>query len=146
MRRRFDKPDGDFEEGEDDSMYNQSKVAAILDYSSQPVIHTTQAVHEIEDAERIHESAQQNTQVHANSDAISDVSSEAESLASIAVSTISSMTSVHDEISILAVGELVDLLLADEELKTLYVEAIRSHKVGPDRFQRNLRRLLNQQS
>jgi hypothetical protein len=56
----------------------------------------------------------------------------------------SSQTSIQDEISRLAADEFVDLLFEDEILYSLYITAIENAKIGPDRFERNLRRLLNQ--
>lgn len=71
---------------------------------------------------------------------------DTDSVFSVAASTLSSKTSHHDDVGNLAVSELVNLLLADEELKILFMEAIQNGKVGPERFERNLRRLLNQYS
>ena len=98
------------------------------------------------DKERIRENVHQSSRLDPQSDIKSDASSKAESLFSIAVSSISSIRSTNNEISSLAVTELVDLLLADGELEPLYVEAIQSYKIGPDKFERNLYHLLNKYS
>jgi hypothetical protein len=56
----------------------------------------------------------------------------------------SSRTSIQDEIGRLAADEFAGLLFEDEILHSLYIIAIENAKIGPDRFERNLRRLLNQ--
>ena len=75
-----------------------------------------------------------------------DISSDMESVLSIAAPTVSSKTSIHGEISLFAADEFATLLLEDEELRVLFTAAIQSDRVGPARFERNLRRLLNQYS
>jgi hypothetical protein len=75
-----------------------------------------------------------------------DISSDMESVLSIVAPTVSSKTSIHGEISLFAVDEFATLLLKDEELRVLFTAAIQSDRVGPARFERNLRRLLNQYS
>jgi len=75
-----------------------------------------------------------------------DISSDMESVLSIVAPTISSKTSIQGEISLFAADEIISLLLEDEELRVLFTEAIQSDRVGPARFERNLRRLLNRYS
>jgi hypothetical protein len=75
-----------------------------------------------------------------------DISSDMESVLSIVAPTVSSKTSIQGEISLFAADEFITLLLEDEELRVLFAAAIQSGRVGPERFERNLRRLLNQYS
>jgi arginyl-tRNA synthetase len=75
-----------------------------------------------------------------------DISSDMESVLSIVAPTVSSKTSIQGEISLFAADEFITLLLEDEELRVLFAAAIQSDRVGPERFERNLRRLLNQYS
>jgi tetratricopeptide (TPR) repeat protein len=70
-------------------------------------------------------------------------SSGAESVLSMAASA-SSRSSITGEVGILARKEFAKLLLDDEKLKSLFVLAIESDKIGAERFERNFRRLLNQ--
>jgi hypothetical protein len=72
----------------------------------------------------------------------SDSSSEAESVLSVAASA-SSRSSITCEVEILAGKEFAELLLEDEELKSMFVVAIESDKIGAAKFERNFRRLLN---
>jgi hypothetical protein len=75
-----------------------------------------------------------------------DISSDMESVLSIIAPTVSSKTSIQGEISLFAADEFITLLLEDKELRVLFAAAIQSDRVGPERFERNLRRLLNQYS
>ena len=73
----------------------------------------------------------------------SDDVSNPGSVFSIGQSSVTSQTSiVSDGISTTAVDQFVSLLLGHERLNTLCVEAIRSNAIGPERFERNFRRLL----
>jgi hypothetical protein len=74
----------------------------------------------------------------------SDSNSDVESILSAPYSANSSKTSVQNEISRIAADGLVDLLCEDDLLNSLYITALENTKIGPDRFERNLRRLLNQ--
>jgi hypothetical protein len=80
---------------------------------------------------------------HMPPDKDSDSDSDVESVLSAPFSMNSSKTSIQDEISRLAADEFVDLLFEDEILHSLYITATENTKIGPDRFERNLRRLLN---
>jgi hypothetical protein len=75
-----------------------------------------------------------------------DISSDMESVLSIVAPTVSSTTSIQGQISLFAADEFITLLLEDEELRVLFTAAIQSDRVGPARFERDLRRLLNQYS
>jgi arginyl-tRNA synthetase len=75
-----------------------------------------------------------------------DISSNIESVLSIVAPTVSSKTSIQGGISLFAADEFITLLLGDEELRVLFAAAIQSDSVGPERFERNIRRLLNQYS
>jgi hypothetical protein len=75
-----------------------------------------------------------------------DISSDMESVLSIVAPTVSSKTSIQGEIGLFAADEFITLLLDDEELRVLFAAAIQSDRVGPERFERNLRRLLNRYS
>ena len=80
-------------------------------------------------------------------DIASDSSSDAESVESGVDSVASSRTSVvSDGFSVLAADELVTCLLQNAELSVVYKAALESRHVGPDRFERNFRRILNQYS
>jgi hypothetical protein len=67
-----------------------------------------------------------------------------EPVLSIVAPPVSSKTSIHGETGLFAADEFITLLLEDEELRVLFAAAIQSDRVGPERFERNLRRLLNQ--
>jgi uncharacterized membrane protein len=73
----------------------------------------------------------------------SDSSSEAESVLSVAAST-SSRSSITGEVEILAGKEFAEMLLDDEELKSMFILAVESDKNGVEKLERNIRRLLNQ--
>ena len=80
-------------------------------------------------------------------DVASDSSSDAESVESGIDSVASSRTSVFSaRFSLVAVDELVACLLQNAELRVIYKAALESRHVGPDRFERNFRRILNQYS
>ena len=59
------------------------------------------------------------------------------------MSSLSSQPSIE---VISATDELVDVLMTDEVLEPLYLTAIKHEKIGGERFERNLRRLLKQHS
>src|SRR6266542_4059759 len=80
-----------------------------------------------------------------DSDSGSQLVSDVESVLSVAVSMNSSKTSNQGQISGLAADEF-SLIFEDETLKSLYITAVKSAKIGADRFERNLSRLLNQLS
>ena len=72
---------------------------------------------------------------------------DAESMESGLDSMASSRTPVvSDRFSLLAADELVTCLLQNAELSVVYKTALESPHVGPDRFERKVRRILNQYS
>ena len=73
----------------------------------------------------------------------SESSSEAASVLSVTTS-LSSRSSITGEVETLAGEEFAELLLDDEELKSMFALAIENDKIGVDKFERNFRRLLNQ--
>jgi hypothetical protein len=77
------------------------------------------------------------------SGAHSDSSSEAESVLSVAASA-SSRSSITGEVEILAGKEFAEMLLDDKDLRSIFVSAIENNKIGTEKFERNIRRLLNQ--
>lgn len=73
----------------------------------------------------------------------SDEESHQSSLFSVHQSSATSQTSItSDSISNTALEQLVSLLLGQERLRSLCVLAVEDSGVGPDRFERNFRRLL----
>ena len=78
---------------------------------------------------------------------LSDSFSDVGSILSVVDSVASSMTLVaSDDFTNLATEEFINLLLQNAELNILYKAALAHPRVGPERFERNFRRILNQYS
>ncbi|KAI9736198.1 MAG: hypothetical protein M1834_001083 [Cirrosporium novae-zelandiae] len=82
-----------------------------------------------------------------NSDTVSNSTSYAQSIFSIPDSIASDDTLVDfGDLALIAANEIIEIMLKDEGLKSLCLDAVYSDRVGADRFENNFRRLLKQYS